>query len=750
MQTLFCIVDLLKFMGENLRQLLILPDKFSKIFTGLFLSDGDEIITGHLNGYVSHWKMGENEPKILLRTNSQVNSIVQSPEGDLFVGCNAGDVYRLYGNKFSLIERILPPTNSRLTRIFRLFPFPNSSIVYTSTYGEVTMLLREAAGWIKKKITQEHIHSVFSMAMWEKKFFATGDYKGNIFIWKMNGSELELEDRVVIDSYVSGLSFLGPRVLVALGASGRINIFEVSEEQQKWRSSFETDLASGKGISLASTEDKKFIFAATEKEILRINFQTQEVYHAEIKNPRVMRVEGNNLFVITETGLSKISISDFSTKLDFVSYQYFKIGLLGESHSGKSTLCKAVVTGKIESQGSTFGRHIWIWDVLPNHSRRKIIFNDNAGQEQVANTLLPLVADSDIILFFFKLTSSATFRTALDLHKKILPLTNLRTRNFLVETFTDDKNPNVRDSYIESKLGEDKFDGLLKVSPINIEDVQKFKDELTSLLNWSQARTALQSIYVSKLTETINKMRVEGTTITDANEIKKRFEEIAGRFIFKHHLRFLLQNLSDSGIIEFYPGIEDKVVLDDIDFNRLRSNIPVIVEEKSGIVKWEDIQREFSGQDKYIAMLDVFYTSNSISIAFNDDVIRVFPARLIKRKIEIDRNLQILISSGGEPLRETFYYDDFDLFIFLSGLKDLSLGVVDVSIDEGIFKWGSKAYLYYKVLESQGLLIKRTLEFSFKVVGTDNFSVDRLTNQFKSLLSALYGEPIKASGVDKN
>lgn len=730
-------------MGKNVTEVFTLPDKFSKIFTGLFLNDSNEIVTGHLNGYVSHWRKDKSEPEILLRTNSQINTIVQSTEGDLFVGCNAGDLYRLYGHEFSQVECIIPPTNTKFTRIFRLFPFSNSNILYTSTYGEVTMLSKEDDKWTRKNVIQGHRNAVFSMARWKDNLFATGDYKGNIIIWKMNGSDFKLEDRVVIDSYVSGLSFFGPEFLVAMGASGSINIFEVSQEQEKWRNSFETNLASGEGISLANAEDKKFIFAATKREILRINSKTQEVNYTEIKNPRVMHVEGKNLFVITETGLSRILISDFTTKMEFVSYQYFKIGLLGETGSGKSTLCKAVVTGNTGSQGSTFGRHIWTWNIETDKGMGKIIFNDNAGQEQVVNTLLPLVIDSDIILFFFKQTSSPTFRTALDLHNRILHLISNKTRNFLVETFTDDKNSNVRNSYIESKLSEDKFDSILKVSPINIEEVEIFKEKLKSLLDWSQARTALQSVYLSTLTETINKMRTEGITITDVDEIKKRFEERGNRKIYKDHLKFLLENLSDSGLLEFYPTIEGKVVLDDEVFNKLRSRIPVIVEEKSGIVKWEDIKKEFTGQEKYIEMLDQFYTSNSISIRFNEDLERVFPARIIDRQLNIDQKLKNSLDSGEPPAKVEFDYTGFDMFIFLSGLKDINLEVVDISLKEGVFKWGQKAHLYYRVLELPSIISGSVLEFSYKIVGEDRFVEDRLNNQFLELLEALYGEPKK-------
>ena len=747
-QSLINVLDFLIFVSKNSRPLISIPNNFSKVFTGIFLKGGREIVTGHENGYVALWKVGDEEPKILLRTNSQVNSVVQAPNGDIYAGCNAGDLYRLHGERFTEVERILPATNTKFTRIFRLFPLSSSSIIYTSTYGEVTILTKEGEIWKKGEKFVGHSNAVFAISNWENSFFATGDYRGHIRIWEIEGPVSKSKASVKIDSYVSGLTFLSKDILVALGSSGSINIFENSEEDGVWRNSFETYLASGEGISLDKSEDGNFIFAATEREVLKIDAHTQEVYYSDVKDPRVIKVDGSNLLVITETGLVELPFSNFSTKLEFVSYQYFKIGLLGETSCGKTTLCNAIITGNTSYQGSTFGRHVWIWDIDTEYGKRKIVFNDNAGQEQVADTLLPLVSDSDLILFFFKKTSAATLRTAIDLHRRILSMSKSNTRSYLVETFIDDENTNVRDVFAKSRSEAENFDGLIRVVPTNLAQVETFKQKILSLLDWSHARTALQSVYLSALTDSINQMRAEGTTITDIDNVMSRLEKTQGVRIYKYHLKFLLQNLSDSGVIEYYPNNGDRIILDDPYFNHLRSEIPVLVEEQTGIVLWTEIENEFGDHREYVSMLDQFYRSNSMSIPFNNEKLRVFPARLVDRKLSVPGNLQVALSSGDRPVKTTFDFDGFDISVFLSELNDLNLEIEDMTRKEGILRWASKAYLYYLVTESQSVLSGHKLNFSYKIFGIDAFAVSRLESQFKGLLKALYGKEVTASEVD--
>src|SRR2546422_293801 len=109
------------------------PDGFPKISSGVMLPDGRTLITGHTNGYVARWAVGSSKPMIILRASSQVHAVFLSRSGEIFVGCHAGDLYSLAGPNLDRAQQILPPTNTKYTRVFRIAdPLP-STILVTST-----------------------------------------------------------------------------------------------------------------------------------------------------------------------------------------------------------------------------------------------------------------------------------------------------------------------------------------------------------------------------------------------------------------------------------------------------------------------------------------------------------------------------------------------------------------------------------------------------------------------------------------
>ena len=735
-------------MVQGFETLISLPEGFPKVSTGILLDKEKVLVTGHENGYVAVWNFGSNDPKIILRGSSNVNALLKTENDELLVGCYLGDLFRLSIPSFRLIEKIFPATVSKFDRIFRLGQTSNQSVVYTSTYGRLSILEKMGTEWRKLPDNiRGHSNAVFSLAKYEDNLFATGDYRGNILIWEINGKELVRKDRLGISSYVSGLSFLGQNMLAALGSSGTIYLFEYDTESRKWRITYQTDLASDEGTSIGKSLDEKYIFAATDKEILQVDTVTQETFSANVKSTKSIFPKDGILWVLTEDRLLSLPFSAFETKLDLVKYQYFKIGLLGDTSCGKSTLCSSITTGDTSYQGSTFGRRIWNWDFDPINERRKILLNDNAGQEQVAGTLLPLTADSDIILFLFKKTSLGTFRTALELHSQIRPLLNSQTRTYLVETFVDDDNEGVPENLIQDSLKKEGFDGLIRVSPIKIDQVKDFETNLLSKLDWKKARTAAQSVYVSGLTQTLEKLKEEGITVTNVDELRRKFEILTKKPIYKYHLMFLLRNFTDSGQLEYYPKVGDKVVLDDPEFNKLRSRIPVYVGAKGGIVEWKEIEEKFNINLSYVPMLDEFYLSNHISIPFNDKRLRVFCNQLEDRKVEVNVKIVDSIANEGTFSIRSFKSKEFVLPIFLLELNDLDLRLLDITKHEGVFSWSSKAFLYYNVEESQSLFGGDTLKFTYKIVGSDDYAVKSLTRQFEHMLGALYGEPPTTEGV---
>src|SRR5439155_15001089 len=99
-------------------------------------------------------------------------------------------------------------------------------------------------------------------------------------------------------------------------------------------------------------------------------------------------------------------------------------------------------------------------------------------------------------------------------------------------------------------------------------------------------------------------------------DIKAAFEETTGKPIYAYHLKYLLRNMTDTGQLEYHERIGDPVILDDPEFNELRTNIPVFAGERGGVVRESEIRERFPTKPTYVAMLDLFYTSNGISIPF--------------------------------------------------------------------------------------------------------------------------------------
>ncbi len=733
-------------MDKNAKLLMTLPKDFSKITSGVILNDGKELITGHENGYIVYWKIGDPNPRIILRTISTVNSVIRTDNGDVFVGCNAGDLYKISAPLLKDYEIILPPTNSKLTRVFRLYqPLP-SVILLTSTYGKIKILKQLNGEWSFTNILGHH-NSVFSLSSYAGNLLATGDYRGEINIWKLDDSSINLDDTVQIGSYVSGLAFITPKLLAALAFNGSVYLFDYDDKDKSWREVYKTDLASDNGVSLLASPESFTVFASTKKEIIKLDVNSQQVYSADVKSSCSMFAGNDYLLILTEGALVKLPISSFVLKPDLVLYQYFKIGLLGDTACGKTTLCNAISTGDIKTLGSTFGRRIWQWNVEPNSTKR-IMMNDNGGQEQVIDTLLPLTVDSDIILFLFKKTDVKTFKTAIALHKKIKPLLSDRVKSILVETYTDDRNEAITDEYIYTIKEEEKFDGFEKVSTIDINQVESFKKLILECLDWSEARSASQSRYIADLEKTIQGMKMKGRTSSTPDELQKEFNNVTGKQIYKYHLEFLLQNFSDSGQLDYYPNIEkDKIVFDDPDFNELRSQIPVYVGEHGGIVRWNEVVSKFKENKDYVNMLDKYYISNQISYPFNGNEIRVFSGSLEERASKSPVAASKFIRESRAIKDVVFPAIKYNIPILLGALSDFAINVIDITKKSGVFEWPDKAYLYFEVNEYQSLLESDSLKIKFVVAGPDNYAQKRLGEQFENLLYALYGQPEKTDEV---
>lgn len=727
------------------RVVLEIPDRFPAISSGILLRDGKTLVTGHINGYVSKWDLTAKTPSIILRASSTVHGMAEAKNGDVFVGCQEGDLYRLYGRDLEQKEALLPPTNVKYARVFRLANPIGSVVLYTSTYGVVTLLQRTRHGWEKMHL-KGHSHAVFAVACMDDKLIATGDYRGEIRVWQIEGSSVTEASRFAIDSYVSGLAFSGANLLSAIGSSGRTYIFEREADSGAWRTIFETEAATGSGRAIGPVPGTREVVAATVNELFTINPESQEIRNGRIPESIAIFPHKTGVLLLTAKGLSETLYQELKIREDLVQYEYLKVSLLGNTGSGKTTLCSALATGDPGDQLSTFGRKVWKWAIAEGPPERRVLLNDNGGQGQVVGTLLPLSADSDVLLFAFKQTDAGTFAQALDLHHQMLSLVGPRARSYLLETHTDNKLKAVTDDLVSQKVSSLGMAGVFRVAPTVSSEVEEFKKQLLGQLDWKVARRALQSTSAVALTETLARMRAAEETVSDVGRVKRAFEKTTGSTIYLYHLKFLLQNLADEGHVEYYPEIGDTVVIDDPVFNKLRTEIPILAGEQGGLVDWKEMLTKFRSNATYVAMLDRYYQSNGISIPFGPGDGRLFPAFLTTRPLAPPKEATSYIGPQGKTHERMFNIANPDTTRIFQALCEASLSCLDATRNEGLFSLGKNAFLWFHWSVSHDLLEGDVFKVRFQAEGAVKEAAASLGRDFTRLLDTLFGLSPKPKG----
>ena len=635
-------------------------------------------------------------------------------------------------------SRILPPTNSKYDRVWRALALSRDAVLIGSSYGVLKLLKHGFGGWEQLRL-EGHADSIFALDYSPEGWLASGDYRGNILTWTRERESFKPHQRLRLDSYVSGLSFLGSDLLGAMGESGQITLFNFQSQSNEWLPVFQTDAATGAGQSAMPSSDGKQLLAATADEIIGVDPESQQVSRASVKGTIAVFPQKDRFLLLSSSGLRSMKAESLTPLLDLVRYNYVKVALLGHTGFGKSTLCSTLTTGDPGKQLSTFGRRIWTLVTKSDSPQHRILLNDNGGQERVVTSLLPLMADSDLALYFFKQNDRQGFTTALDLQNRLQPRLTSKAKQVLVETYTDQPVHDITEGHILEKIAERKLQGLIKVDPRDPTQVARFRNDLEGLIDWGHSHTAAQSELVDRVVAAIKTLKKKEQPTTTVEELRNLARESLGPPIYLNHLRFLLQNLSDSGEIEYDPSIDKElVILDDPVFNVLRTKIPVYVGEHRGIVSLAEIHKEFTPHATFVAMLDRFYTSTGIAIESNDGTGRIFPPYLDDRPVDIEP-FRTLFDADLLEVELEFRVRDFDLIRLIRALLDLRLDCKDATQTEGLFSWGSRALLYYHVNLVDLALGGRKLRFGYSVGGNDEEARTGLESQLHKLLESLYG-----------
>ena len=720
------------------------PEEFPTVTTGILILEKNMLITGHENGFIVQWETNTGNHKILHECKSSVTAISKSPNDRVLVGCHSG--YLFY---FSLSDPDQKTTlqNAKDTiasRIWRTVWPDENNLITTSTYGGLYLNQKENSEW-KSSLLSGHSHSIFGIANQNDKFFASGDYRGYVNIWKKNSDLYENVDRLKIQGKVEGISWIRENSFATIDDLGHINLIELEQDTNQWKSVFEADIATSSGTCIHSTEDGKSVFAGSYTEIIQFEPDSQQLQIFNIKCSKQIFSKNNTIYVLTKGGLFSFERSEIEIPLTLVKYQYAKISLIGHTGVGKSTLCSIVVQDSNNDIRSTFGKKIWTWTIQKsdeNSPERRIVFHDHGGQQTVLGTFLPFLTDSDVVLIFFKQTDRSTFEKAEEILDELKSITNTRTKIFFVQTHIDQELNEIDESKVKHLIETDQIVNCFKISPPKNLGLDEFEKELVNAISWSSPKTLAQSKSVEGIIQTISELEERNSSVVSFLEFKNIYKEIMNYDITTTHLKFLLNNLSSQGLIEYYPEVLDSIIFNDENYNELRSKIPMHVDNKKGLVTMSELQKEF-GDSTYLQILDKVYLKYEIAIQDGDS--RIFPDRLKHDGIIIYEPFKSFFKNPIYKDEMQFSSQHLDRGNIIKSLIELKLHCVYASYNEAVFAWENNACVYYKIEDGGGDAITgRTVKITYYVGGKQKNICDRLNKEFLDISKRLLG-PIVAT-----
>jgi len=511
-----------------------------------------------------------------------------------------------------------------------------------------------------------------------------------------------------------------------------------SKELEKWQTVLEVNVAEDRGVSVEIAGDGKLVYAGTLSRLIKFDLDSYQSEILPMNGIKNIFPAGKNTLVLDIDGLHVLENSPVEIGANVISYKFVKISLLGYTGTGKTTFCSNLVNGSIDNIYSTFGKRIFTWKVGENGIEEKIFFHDHGGQETTLETFIPQVMDSDIILIFYRKTDNATFVKAVEILKQIRKKTGDSIPVYFIETFIDHELDDIPQGSREELLDKDAISGIIRVSPKANTGFEDFENTVLKTINWDKARKMVQSPYIQGISIALTLLHDKKYEVVLFDVFRQIYQDqVIGSKVSERHLKFLLEDYSNQGIIEYYPQISELIILDDKQFNKMQTDVPKFAAEKGGKVTTAELLFNFKNEE-YLRILDEMYCQSGVTVRNGD--IRIFP-RLLGDSISLKKNYEDALAKQDE---QSLYvnFQDIEISRLLEQLSELNLQCISVAKREGLFAWGDNAYIYYFFQEDRKSIFKKYIKFTYSIGGNKAKAVERLKKEFATSVERAYGPTV--------
>lgn len=528
----------------------------------------------------------DKDLKKLFKISGRIRLVQSLDNSSILIGLWSGEIFK-YSFNTQKIELV---RNKSGFGLWRLLVLDFDKFVITGKYGYMACYYKDNGEWKNKRI-QGNRDSIFCLNYISTEEFITVDYYGVCKIWKYFGNDFK---SIKMNSNMYGnMQYaipLGSNEVAMINRNGNLYIFTREGNELKKDSEYATTWGEGTGI----LSFNNFLVGGTEREIIKINLDDNRIEKAKLQCISLLSTIDNESFVGTPKNFSNLKKIAFTPYQNIKSTKYAKVGIVGLTGTGKSTICNRLKTGGYEPKLSTLGRKIWPFKeingkMLPENCEIKIL--DVAGQESQLFTFFPRFWDSKIILACYRKTSSRDLILILEAIKLLKKFTPSDCQYYLLQTWTDSPNSDVEGFDIKKKCEELKIENIPEQIEISSKDgigFDKLYGTLNSKIKWDEIRSTTESELLIQIRKFIEQQRE--TKIVRWLKVDRLIDEMKklGLETPRRHIKFILENLDEQGEIDFISSIQLIIINDDI-YNKLWSKIPTIIKNSGGIIKYKNL-----------------------------------------------------------------------------------------------------------------------------------------------------------------